>query len=296
MELLAEFVRGREQALQYRQTGSLLLAVDKDEQEKLHARFLVLREAGLNVQWLNGTEALALEPEISSEVLGASYSVDDAQVDPAALADAWLEDAVRHGAEREEGRRVEHLVFDSDRGITGVWAGDRIYKADTAVIAAGVWSSHLLADAGLPSSIRPRRGMLLWGEAGTRLLARRPLLGGAYLEAKYGEGVEIAMSLQQHPRGHVVLGGSREYVGFSEVGARELREEVLDCARRYLPWVDTVPWDRHTFGFRPATTCGEPLVGRTDVPGLYLATGHEGDGITLAAGTAERVALLVETE
>jgi glycine/D-amino acid oxidase-like deaminating enzyme len=44
-------------------------------------------------------------------------------------------------------------------------------------------------------------------------------------------------------------------------------------------------------GFRPATPDKLPLIGRWDpVPGLYIATGHEGLGITTSLATGRLIA------
>jgi sarcosine oxidase subunit beta len=48
-------------------------------------------------------------------------------------------------------------------------------------------------------------------------------------------------------------------------------------------------------GLRPATPDGLPIIGPVDaIPGFYLATGHEGDGIALSAITGHLIAQCVQ--
>jgi glycine/D-amino acid oxidase-like deaminating enzyme len=288
LELVAELAAGREEALGYRKSGSLLLAVTDAEAAALeqHARDQI--DAGVPVEVLSGDAARRLEPELSGEIVAASYCRDDAQVDPRALAGAWLQDALAHGATITSGVRVESLVR-TGRRITGVVAGQTELAAHAVVIAAGVWSGELTAMAGLPVEIRPRRGVLLRAVT-ERVLTQRPLLSGDYLTAKQGaDPSSVTFGMQQHPSGECVLGGTRDFAGFDPGDVEAAEAAILACAMRYLPGVREIEWTRRDVGYRPWTPEGHPHIGRSAVPGVYLACGHEGEGITLAAATAEIV-------
>jgi glycine/D-amino acid oxidase-like deaminating enzyme len=292
LELLALFAAGREEELLYRQRGSLVLARSEEEAQALRAHWERLREAGVPVEWLDGDASRELEPALSPSVLAASFCPLDAQVHPALLAAAWLQDAVEHRAVVASGARVESFV--QSRGtVCGVVAGGVEYPASAVVIAAGPWSGEVAALAGVRLEIRPRRGILLRGHSG-RPLASRPLLGAAYLAAKFGEeACGIGFSFQQGADGECVLGGSREFTGFSTEGIEPVAEQIRAAGAASLPALREVEWTRRDVGFRPWTPSGAPSVGPSGVPGLYLACGHEGDGITLAAATAERIAALI---
>ncbi len=301
LELLAEFAQGREEELLYRQTGSLILAIDPDEVDALHAHHQALTAAGVPVQWLTGNAARALEPEISPEVIAASYCPLDAQVHPALLAGAWLTEALQHGASMTSGAPVESFITSGGK-VCGVVAGGVEYEASAVVLAAGVWSGELATMVGAEVEIRPRRGVLLRGNPG-RALTHRPLLGAEYLCAKFSADPQsIAFSLQQHPStaeepetaGECLLGGSRSFVDFSQDGIEPEVERIRECGARYLPALAEVAWEETTVGFRPWTPDGLPRIGPSKVPGLYLACGHEGDGITLAAATAEQIAQVLD--
>jgi D-hydroxyproline dehydrogenase subunit beta len=295
LELLAPFVAGREEDLFYRNRGSLVLAALESEVEELRAHYEVLLGAGLPLEWLDGDAARSLEPALSPGVRAATFCPLDAQVQPALLAGAWLQDAVAHGATLTSGVLVESFVL-SGGAVCGVVANGMEYPAAAVVLAAGPWAGDLAGMAGAAVEIRPRRGVLLRART-DRTVATRPLLGMNYLWAKFhDEPQAVAFSFQQHPDGECVLGGTREFVGFSQERPEEAEaaDIILECGERYLPGLRLLDWTGRDIGFRPWTPRGQPYIGPSEVPGLYLACGHEGDGITLAAATAERIAGILQ--
>jgi len=292
VEWLAEFALGQEDDLRYRRTGSLILAITDEEVAALRQHVNTLTEAGVPVEWLDRESARALEPGIAPEVVAASYCPLDAQIDPAALAGAWLQDALSHGASLTSGVAVESFVTAGGR-VVGVVAGGREFAASAVVIAAGPWSAEVAALAGVTLDLRPRRGLLLRAVSG-QPLAARPLLSASYLAAKLeAEQSMVSFSFQQHADGECVLGGTREFAGFEAAEPPEAAAAILECGARYLRGVRELDWSQHDTGFRPWTPTGLPYLGRSTVPGVYLACGHEGDGITLAADTAAQIAALI---
>jgi glycine/D-amino acid oxidase-like deaminating enzyme len=67
---------------------------------------------------------------------------------------------------------------------------------------------------------------------------------------------------------------------------------MLRRAEEFLPGLARLRALRTWTGFRPATPDKLPLVGEWE-PGLWVATGHEGLGVTTAPGTARLLADLV---
>jgi D-hydroxyproline dehydrogenase subunit beta len=289
MELLAAFVAGREEDLSYVRQGSLILALSDEEETQLRDHHRAIREADVPVEWLGGEAARSLEPGLSPAVRAATFCPGDAQVHPGALAAAWLQDALAHGAAITSPVLVDSFV-KSGGAVCGVVAGGAEYAASAVVLAAGPWSGDLAGMAGAAVDVRPRRGVLLRRFAGAAI-ASRPLLGAEYLCAKFGDDpCSVAFSFQQHPDGECVLGGSREFVEFSTERTDRVVERIRECGGRYLPVLRGAEWSRTEMGFRPWTPDGLPRTGACEVSGLYLASGHEGDGIMLAAATAERIA------
>ena len=71
-------------------------------------------------------------------------------------------------------------------------------------------------------------------------------------------------------------------------------QRMIDQALRFMPRLATLSAIRAWTGFRAATPDSLPIIGpHPDVPGLFLAVGHEGLGITTSLGTAELLADLI---
>ena len=75
---------------------------------------------------------------------------------------------------------------------------------------------------------------------------------------------------------------------------RRVLGRMIERACAFLPALADLTTVRTWTGFRPATPDKLPLIGRwPDVPGLWIAAGHEGLGITASLGTAAVLADLV---
>jgi glycine/D-amino acid oxidase-like deaminating enzyme len=107
-------------------------------------------------------------------------------------------------------------------------------------------------------------------------------------------GESVAFNLQPRATGQLLVGSSRELVGWDAAVNPRVVRRMLRRACDFMPALADVSTLRTWTGFRPATPDKLPLVGRWDaVPGLWVAAGHEGRGITTALGTAQLLADLV---
>lgn len=80
-----------------REIPSFVLAFSEEEMETVHRLYRQGVANGVRVKVLTGDEVRAIEPEISTEVVGALYSEDSAIVDPWGYAIAMAEVAVTNG-------------------------------------------------------------------------------------------------------------------------------------------------------------------------------------------------------
>ena len=104
----------------------------------------------------------------------------------------------------------------------------------------------------------------------------------------------MAFNVQPRATGQVLIGSSRELVGWDATTNRRLLREMLDRARRFMPVLGETSIVRTWTGFRPATADKLPLIGaRAPTDGLWVAAGHEGLGITTSLGTAALLADMV---
>ncbi len=65
---------------------------------------------------------------------------------------------------------------------------------------------------------------------------------------------------------------------------------IYQRAAEYLPSLPSLKIERTWIGFRSVTPDKLPLIGPTADPTVFLATGHEGLGITTSLATAQLLA------
>ncbi len=89
----------------------------------------------------------------------------------------------------------------------------------------------------------------------------------------------------------MLLGSSRQFVGFDRTVSLEIVTAIAARALRYIPALSILPVIRSYAGLRPWSPDHIPLIGPwAEVPGLYIASGHEGAGIGLAPITGSLIA------
>jgi glycine/D-amino acid oxidase-like deaminating enzyme len=92
----------------------------------------------------------------------------------------------------------------------------------------------------------------------------------------------------------MLLGSSRELVGFDSSVNRPLVARMIGRALEYMPALAKLSAIRTWTGFRPATPDNLPLIGRwRGANNLWIAAGHEGLGVTTSLGTARLLVDLV---
>jgi sarcosine oxidase subunit beta len=181
--------------------------------------------------------------------------------------------------------------------VTAVETDQGRFSAGVVVNAAGVFAPRVGEMAGITLPIRPRRGQLLV-TAATKPMIRHCFISARYIAAKHnpelakgnGEGIAI----EQTESGNLLLGSTREFVGFDR---RTTVEGLRGIARRtisVLPGLSTLNVIRSFAGLRPYTPDGLPILGPVEgVDGLIMAAGHEGDGIALSPITGKLIAQFI---
>lgn len=89
----------------------------------------------------------------------------------------------------------------------------------------------------------------------------------------------------------MLIGASRERVGFDRSFSLPVVRALAAGATRLFPFLEHVRAMRTYLGFRPYMPDHLPAIGPDPrVPGLFHACGHEGAGIGLAPGTGHLIA------
>jgi glycine/D-amino acid oxidase-like deaminating enzyme len=267
-----------------RRKGALVVHRDAAALAAEPARLERLRAAGVRCELLEPKQARALERGLAVDLLGASYFPDDLQCDPRGIARAMAEEA---GVRVRTRTRVERILPGE-----GVRLADATLEADAVVLAAGVWSAELARGAGLELPVEPRKGQVVRLGGGGMTIGHKVVDGG-YLAAVAapGAGLQVSPVLETTWDGDVLVGSSRERRGFDTTVDAAVTAALLAHAARLMPGVARLEVVDAWAGLRPWLPDGLPALGPSRaVPGLWVATGHEGAGVGLGPISGESVA------
>ncbi|WP_431311007.1 glycine oxidase ThiO [Methylobacterium nigriterrae] len=268
--------------IDYRQEGTLVLAIGRDEVERLRFRYDLQRRSGVAAQWLAGSEVRRREPALRPSVTAGVFCPLDHQVDPRLVMAALTEACRRAGVTIVERCAAEALDWTNGR-VTGLRTRAGPIAAGTVILAAGAWSgAGSLLPEPLSLPVRPIKGQSL----ALRTTRRTGTLG----HMVWTEQIHMA------PKGdgHLIVGATVEDCGFREGVTAGGLYALLEGARRVLPGIEEMEVDAVWSGYRPTSDDDAPIIGEI-APGLVVATGHHRNGYLLGPATAEAVASLVET-
>lgn len=275
--------------IEFEEKGGLVVAWTDQQWASLRSLADEHERSDVRVEELPGRSALDAEPLLSAQVHGAMRYPQDCQVSPMAAAAAFLRSAditLVPGA-AVTGARVEAGVLravHTERGTV---------STPCAVVAAGPWSGAVARLLGTDAPVRPRRGDIIVTEPVRRLI-RHKVYEADYVSTVTGDGVGFSTVVEGTRSGTMLIGSSRDFVGYDPAARPETVAQLARRALRLFPSLAGVRALRTYHGFRPATPDRRPLIGPDPgIGGLFFATGHEGAGIGLAPVTAELVAALV---
>jgi D-hydroxyproline dehydrogenase subunit beta len=275
--------------------GGLVVATDQDAIGPLAILAEAQRAVGVEAVELTRGEARAMEPHLNERVVGAVHYPGDAQLQPVLAATAMLTAVRARGGEVRGGAEAHGLVFDKAGKVAGVRVGDATIACRAVVNACGPWAGHFSAAAGAPIEVLPRRGMVLVTAPLPHVVGRK-VYAADYVAAVASSDVDLQVSavVESTATGTVLIGSSRQRVGFDEALQVEVLRRLARSAVKLFPVLAGVPVMRTYGGFRPYTPDHLPVIGEDPrFPGLWHASGHEGAGIGLAPATGRLVADLM---
>jgi D-hydroxyproline dehydrogenase subunit beta len=264
--------------------GTIWLAEDDEDLRLIRAKAQAYGSREIRTEVLSGPELYREEPQLRPGLAGGMFVPGEAVVYPPALAHWLLEEAKAAGAEVHEGVPVECI------GAGWVRAGGERVDAGLVVNAAG--AAAALLTPGLP--VVPRKGHLVITERYPGF-CHHQLMELGYQRSAHGMDAEsIAFNVQPRRTGQLIIGSSRELVGWDLGVNRALVSRMLDRARYFLPELARLSAIRTWTGLRPATPDKLPLIGPWPrAERVWIAAGHEGLGITTALATGRMLADLV---
>jgi len=289
-----------ERDIEYEQKGGLVIINSEIEKKVLSQKVKEHQAFGLEVQMLDTEETLKIEPFLSKEILGSTYGKLDGSINPIALTLAFAETAIKNGIDFYPSTEIENFIYENNHIIGITSTKQEQFFADKIVLATGIYSNKLLSKINIQLPMKPRRGQVIVSEPIAPLL-NHALLSGRYICAKLLpemlqdlsdplNKMGISFGIEQTKSGNLLIGTTREFVGESKEITFQAIEYILKHATSIIPSLIDINIIRTFSGLRPYTIDGLPIISKL-IPydNLFIAAGHEGDGITLSAITGKLV-------
>ncbi|MET4061693.1 glycine/D-amino acid oxidase-like deaminating enzyme [Arthrobacter sp. UYP6] len=246
---------------------------------------------GVAVDPLDADQLRHLEPNISPDALGAASYPEDCQVQPMLATAHLLRLAVALGAAVIPFTKVTDFLRRGQT-VIGVRTNRGDFSAPDVVNCTGIWAGEVAALAGVSVPVLPRRGFVMVTEPLPPMIHHK-VYAAEYIDnvGSSDAGLQSSPVVEGTPSGTVLIGSSRERVGFDRsVSLPALRQMAVNAAALF-PFLSDVSVIRHYHGFRPYCPDHLPVLGHDDrAPGLWHAAGHEGAGIGLSAGSGKLLA------
>lgn len=276
---------------EYEPKGGLVVASDEAGMAALRQFAARQRKAGVTAEEISGGGLHDLEPHLAPGLTGGFHYPTDAQVMPA-LAAAHLLRACGDRVRLRPGEEVTGLLVGAGGEVCGVRTPRGELHAPHVVNAAGTWGGDVARLAGVDLPVRPRRGFVLVTEPLPRVVRHKVYAADYVADVASGSAaLQTSAVVEGTPAGPVLIGASRERVGFDRTLSVEALRRLAAGATALFPLLAEVRAMRTYAGFRPYLPDHLPAIGPDPrVPGLVHACGHEGAGIGLAPATGLIVA------
>ena len=231
--------------------------------------------AGRGAELITGNALRQLEPALADSVEAGLYYPEDATLNPLKLAVSLTRELTRRKVRLATGVRAVRLQPAAGRiGTVETTAGE-IYPGQL-ILTTGWSATVLLSPLGIEVPLTPAKGQAL---------------ASAPLPPLLGQNVMSGQLQRQLPSGHVIAGGTVEWVGPDREITTAATQAVLEIARQAIPALADVAFPHIWTGLRPHTPDAMPVIDRLPLwDNAYLAAGHFTKGVLLAPVTGRLLA------
>lgn len=258
-----------------------------------------LQKWGVRCQVLSNEELNEYEPNLAPDLAGGVIYLDDLQVNPLLVTQSLTLGAKNYGARTApftkvtgfelspSGDELHAVVTDKGRIVT-----------KSVVIAAGAWSGVVGSYAGIDIPIVPRKGTLILTQAVSEdFLRHKSAIAAGYVSSVKNEssqGLVGSPVIYQTRNGNLILGSSRQFVGFDLTVDPMVVAIMLKRCLRYMPGLAGISALRTWSGLRPYSPDLLPIISPLEeIKGMFIAAGHEGLGITEGPITGKLISQMI---
>lgn len=292
----------------YTQRGSIYI-IESEEELKVAKEYVEKQvEDKYPMRMMDKSEIHDDEPYLAEDIIGGIEIGCDASVNPMALVFGLSLKAKKNGAEIFDYTYVKDIRLGKKGAVEAVETDREVLITKYVVNCAGVWAPEIGNMVGIDIPIKPRQGQLLVAEK-TFPVGKRKIVEFGYMMAKFGdknyrrnvspelEDLGIAFVFEPTQANNFLIGSSRAFVGFNTHVSIEVMRGLAERAIRFFPVMKDIHIIRAYAGLRPYVDDHMPIISKVaEVPGFYIAAGHEGDGIGLSPLTGKLISQMITGE
>ena len=268
--------------VEYEQSGTIWVAADEEEMAEVLRKREYYQKRGVAAEAMDARRLKDAEPNLRNGLVGGLLVPEDAVLYPPCAARFLIGRAQQRGAKLRLGASVVQI----SEGRVRLNDGQEV-AGGIVVNAAGANAAELTAGI----DVKKRKGHLVITDRYPGFL-RHQLVELGYLKSAHSVSRDsVAFNVQPRRTGQILIGSSRQYGAEHKEVDQVMLANMVRRAQEYMPAVGAMSAVRVWTGFRAATPDRLPLIG--PCPGyksVFLATGHEGLGITTSLGTARILA------
>ena len=188
-----------------------------------------------------------------------------------------------HGVKFQEGSEIKELIIDKGNfsGVRSVNAfGDvKSILCNKAVLCCGAWSKRIFNE--IP--IAPVKGQMLSIQGPINRIQKILFGPDTYLVPRED--------------GLVIVGATVEKdAGFDKGNTPQGIKQLQKGIESLFPEAKNWPHMEHWWGFRPYTPDEKPIIGKSPIKNLFLATGHYRNGVLFSAITSNLILKVIKQE
>lgn len=293
---------------EFESRGSLYVCETDLEMELADKYAAEQAAAGYDMRTVDHKELFDIEPHLAKDLAGGIWTEVDSSMNPYLVCYAFVEEGKKHGLTVYSNQEVKDIRLGADGEVDAVVTDRLVIPTKRLVNCAGVWAARIGEMVNIDIPIRPRKGMVLVSEKTSRIVHQKVHEFGYMLskfeDIDYQRDVSdriydhnIAFTIEPTHANNYLIGGHREFRGFDTRSENEVMKGISERALRFIPKLKDVSCLRAYAGIRPWVIDHLPIVSEVEeVPGYFIAGGHEGDGISMAPITGKMVTQLISNE
>ncbi len=273
-------------SVEFYQGGYLLMAHNEEMVEVFKSNIKIQKKEGVNVSLLSPEEALSVVPKLNIEgLLAAAYCPDDGQAYPFAVLKGY-----KIKIDERKGDFFLHnpvVKFEKKENFLLYLEDGTVIEAEKVLLSAGPWTKELGQQVGLDLPLFPERHEAMITERIPRII--EPMIVDYRKDGCY---------FQQMLTGQVIgcYTPSPNVPGVSINSSREFLLEMGKRMVRLVPALESAAILRHWAGSYNMSPDGNPIVDKTSVDNLYIASGMSGHGFMFGPALSKHLANFIVSD